>query len=188
MNAPPNPFWEFSVKLYQNNSVATACIALQDRHQPIADVDVNILLLCVWAATSGHGELEGQDLLRAVAAVTPWRRDVLLHLRTARGHLSKGVKPVPKDIAAELRAEAIHAELEAERIEQLLLVQLVEVQKTTLSPGVNAAEIAATSFARYFAHLGVIPNKEDDADLAAILEGAFPEEEAGPDPSLRFRR
>ncbi len=182
MNAPPNPFWEFSVELYQNNSVATACLALQERHQAIADVDVNILLLCVWAAACGHGELEGQDLLRAVAAVTPWRRDVLLHLRTARGHLSDGVEPVPEAIAAELRAETSHAELEAERIEQLLLVQLVEVQEMTLSSGVSTAEIAATSFARYFARLGVIPNKEDDADLAAILEGAFPNEAAGTPP------
>lgn len=178
MNAPPNPFWEFSVELYQDNSVSTACLALQERHREIADVDVNILLLCVWAAR-GHGALTDQELLRAIAAVTPWRRDVLLPLRTARGNLGDGVEPVPEAIAAGLRAEAAHAELEAERIEQLLMVQLVDGEEMTLSSGMSAAEIAATSFARYFARLGITPTREDDADLAAILEGAFPEEAAG---------
>ena len=183
MTPPANPFWQYSVALFQDESVAIACLALQERHLARVDVDVNILLLCVWVAANGHGELEDQDLLRAIAAVTPWRRDVLLPLRGAARHLlGDGVEPVPEALTGDLRQEITHAELEAERIEQLLLVQLVDISVPTLESGQTAAENAATNFARYFARLGISPSTEDTADLAAILECAFPDETAGVTP------
>ena len=183
MTPPPNPFWEFSVELYQDETVAIACLALQERHLARVDVDVNILLLCVWAAVCGHGELEDQELLRAIAAVTPWRRDVLLPLRgAARQLLGDGVEPVPEELTGDLRQEVTHAELEAERIEQLLLVQLVDAAAPGLESDQTAAELAATNFARYFARIGISPSTEDAADLASILESAFPDKAAGTAP------
>jgi uncharacterized protein (TIGR02444 family) len=183
MNLPPSPFWEYSVSLFQDEPVAIACLALQERHVARVDVDVNILLLCVWAAAYGHGELDDQDFLRAISAVTPWRRDILLPLRgAARQLLGDGIEPVPEELTGDLRQKITHAELEAERIEQLLLVQLVGPAPLSLESDPSRAENAATNFARYFARIGLAPSTEDAADLAAILERAFPEEAAGTAP------
>ena len=86
---------------------------------------------------------------------------------------------MPEELTGDLRQEVTHAELEAERIEQLLLVQLVDAAASGLETDQTAAELAATNFARYFARIGISPSTEDAADLASILESAFPDKAAG---------
>ena len=48
-----HPFWEFSLRVYGNGGVPTACLALQERHA----IDVNLLLFCAWIGESGRGIL-----------------------------------------------------------------------------------------------------------------------------------
>ncbi len=182
MTTRPNPFWEYSVLLWGDQRVATACVAIQDRHGASADIDVNVLLLCTWAAATGAGELDNDMLTRAMAIVGPWRRDVVLPLRTVRQRLDRGVEPVPKEVAASIRADTAKTELEAEAIEQMLLVELVGRQPRRAVTAQAAITQAATSFARYFALLRIEPSSEDDKDLARILAAAFPESRLGNEP------
>jgi uncharacterized protein (TIGR02444 family) len=174
MTMRPNPFWEYSVLLYGDSRVAAACLAIQERHRARADIDVNVLLLCTWAAATGAGELDNEKILRAVAAVGPWRRDVVLPLRSARQTLERGVEPVPKEMSESVRADTIKAELEAESIEQMMLVEIIGRPASRAVNSEAAIAQAATSFARYFTLLRVDPSPEDDRDLARILAVAFP--------------
>lgn len=174
MTARPNPFWEFSILLYGDARVAAACVAIQDRHTAFADVDVNILLLCTWAAATGAEALDDDFLLRAMAIVGPWRRDVVLPLRTSRRTLERGIEPVPVELTQNVHAEVARAEREAESIEQLLLVELMGRPPSRAVSAEAATAQAATSFARYFTLLRVQATLDDDRDLARILAGAFP--------------
>jgi hypothetical protein len=61
-------------------------------------------------------------------------------------------------------------------------VQLVDGTAPAVESDQSAAELAATNFARYFARIGISPSTEDAADLASILESAFPDQAAGPAP------
>lgn len=184
MTGRPNPFWEYSVLLFGDAGVAAACVAIQDRHGAVADVDINALLLCTWAAATGVGELDNQTLRNCVAAVGPWRRDVVLPLRACRRAIAGGIEPVPGHLATSVRAEVGRAEIEAERIEQMMLVELVGRQPSKAVTADVATRDAATSFARFFAVLGVESTLDDDRDLARILAVAFPSH----GPSRRPRR
>jgi uncharacterized protein (TIGR02444 family) len=174
MTMRPNPFWEYSVLLYGDTRVAQACLAIQERHRTSADIDVNVLLLCTWAAATGAGEIDNDKLLRAMAAVGPWRRDVVLPLRAARQTLDRGIEPVPKDMTEVVRGDVIKAELEAESIEQMMLVEIIGRPASRAVNAEAAIAQAATSFARYFTLLRVNPSPDDDRDLARILAVAFP--------------
>ena len=173
MAGAPNPFWDFSVELYGIPEVSKACLALQNRHLKRADVDVNVLLFCVWAAAIGYGELSDGEVLGAVAAVRPWREDVLLPLRGVRLRLDEGVEPVPVEISSPIKDKVARAELEAERIEQLLLLQMIDAPPRVRVDAEEAASAAATSFGRYFSRLGVTLSDADDSDLGRILAAAF---------------
>lgn len=171
MASPTNAFWDFSVALWADAAARAALLRLQDRHAPGIDVDVNLLLFCVWAAAVGHGEQTNGEILGAVTATAKWRDGVVLPLRAARRSLGQGVDPVPPALAVELRAATADAEREAERIEQALLERLIAP-----GPGpaaTRAADAAAASLARYFSHLGLAPGQADTGDLGRILAAAF---------------
>jgi len=182
MTMRPNPFWEYSVLLYGDQRVAAACLAIQERHRSHADIDVNVLLLCTWAAATGAGELDTDKLLRAMAAVGPWRRDVVLPLRATRNTLDQGVAPVPKEVSEAVRGDVLKAELEAESIEQMMLIEIIGRPASRAVAAERAIAQAATSFARYFTLLRVDPTTEDDKDLARILAVAFPGSRHGNQP------
>lgn len=181
MSLRPNPFWEFSILLFADRRVSEACIAIQDRHAAIADVDVNLLMLATWAAANGAGALDNEQLTRAMSVVGPWRRDVVLPLRAARRTLERGVEPVPQEYTQTVRSEVLRAEMEAENIEQMMLVELIGRPSRAVA-ATHATADAATSFARYFALLHIQATQDDDRDLARILAAAFPDRRIRRDP------
>lgn len=182
MSLRPNPFWEFSILLFADRQVSEACVAIQDRHAAIADVDVNVLMLATWAAANGAGALDNDQINRAMAVVGPWRRDVVLPLREARRRLERGIEPVPQEYTHTVRSEVLRAELEAENIEQMMLVELIGRPSRAVT-AIHATADAATSFARYFALLRIHATPDDDRDLARILAAAFPDRRARREPS-----
>ena len=174
MPEPPNPVWDYSVTLWGDERARTALVRLQDRNAAHTDVDVNILLFCVWAAATGYGELNAGEILGAISATTPWRDAVVLPLRTARRSLTKGVDPVPPALGAGLLAAVGEAELEAERVEQLMLQHLLDIPADQGAAPEAAADAAAASFARYFSRLGIIPAEANNRDMGQLLAVAFP--------------
>ena len=114
-----NPFWTFSVSLYAAPYVADECLALQEA----LGLDVNMLLFCAWVG-SAHGVVLSEPDFRALGAVVrDWQATVVKPLRAVR----RGLKPLAgNDTAiANLRADVMRGELEAERIEQGLLHAMV---------------------------------------------------------------
>lgn len=151
---PANPFWAFSLAVYGRTGVAAACLALQDRR----GVDVNLLLLLLWAGARCGVRLTAAEVDRIAGAIAPWHRDVVVPLRAVRRRL-KG------DAAAEGLRERVKAvELESERLEQDRLHALAGLREA----GGGSAAVALANL-----HL-LVPGDgpEDAAALRTLVEAA----------------
>jgi uncharacterized protein (TIGR02444 family) len=171
-----NPFWDFSLAVWGREAVEPACLALQARH----GIDVNILLFCGWAGRRGRA-LDETDLGRLIEAARPWREAAVLPLRALRIWLKTQLvtpagtpagTPVgaPAESAAALRQRIKACELEAEAIQQALLVAAIVVPEGKGAPALTAANLS-----NYVAVLGIAPGADDMADLADLLRGCHPE-------------
>jgi uncharacterized protein (TIGR02444 family) len=111
------PHWAFALRLYGQPGVAEACLLLQDR----LGVDVDVLLLAMYAAKQRGIELDHCDLQAMDAAVAPWREEIVVALRAIRRRMKTGPEPAPSESTERLRAEIKAAELHAEQIELAVL-------------------------------------------------------------------
>jgi uncharacterized protein (TIGR02444 family) len=149
-------FWQFSLAVYGAPDVAEECLALQDGH----GLDVNIALFCCWYGWSGRGRLAAGEIAAAEARVAEWTRSVVVPLRSVR----RALKPFAAPAAATIRTSVKRLELEAEREEQRLLVEVLQAASGTLDPTGDAA----FNLAAYLAAHGAA-----DAGVTRLL-GALP--------------
>ena len=163
--ADDNPFWDFSLEVYERDGVAASCLTLQDRR----GLDVNLLLFCGWAAGKGW-VFDQEDIDRLDASVAPWQRNVVVPLRELRRRL-KDCAEVPG--AETLRQRIKRDELQAEAIEQALLVASLPDGLVGMADSAAAAA-AAGNMVAYLTHCSVVPDATDTADLAAVLRGCWP--------------
>jgi len=168
-----NPFWDFSLAVYDRAGVAPACLALQDRH----GLDVNLLLFCLWAGACGRA-LTAAELDGLIAAVRPWQDGVVAPLRAVRRWL-KAQQSVPNASAAALRSAIKERELDAEAIEQEILFAHIPIPAAPAAPAAAAANLAL-----YLTAAGISPDSDDTARLAALLRAGFPE--LAPPDALRL--
>ncbi|GGF38022.1 hypothetical protein GCM10011611_50490 [Aliidongia dinghuensis] len=135
-------FWGFAHRLYEDTSAL--CLDLQDG----AGLDVNLVLLCLWAGTVRGLALTDEDFPALDAALEPWRTRVVAPLRAVRRFL-KG-----DSLATELRERIKAAELDAERVEQRrLLAALPDRPLGEPSPAlglINLERYAGPAAARAF--------------------------------------
>ncbi|MFV0477563.1 MAG: TIGR02444 family protein [Parahaliea sp.] len=74
-----NALWQFSLSVYRKPAVESFCLHIQDRY----NVEINYLLYGAWQASVGYCVDEAH--IQALAkAMEPWRRDVVIPLRTLR--------------------------------------------------------------------------------------------------------
>jgi len=156
-----NPFWNFSLRVYDAPGVADACLALQGRHA----LDVNLLLFCIWAGRHGR-RLNTAEAAALEAATADWQLHAVQPLRAVRRWLKAQTVTA---LAGDLREGVKAHELEAERLEQAILVATLPVETS----GSGTPADAVLNLTAYFAHLGREPGVADAADLAQLLTGAF---------------
>jgi uncharacterized protein (TIGR02444 family) len=162
-----NPFWDFSLAVYGRPGVAEACLALQDRH----GLDVNLLLLCCWAGSQGQ-RLDRPDMARLMASVGDWQRCVVGPLRSVRRRL----KHLPDGGSGQLGAlrQAVRdCELDAERIEQIMLRDALAPTAEKSIAATGQADCAAANLAVYLEMADTPTEPGDRADLKTVLRGAF---------------
>jgi len=179
-DVPECPLWNFSVSVYRREGVAAACLSLQERR----DADVNLLLYCCWLGAEGCRTLDADRLRRASAEVERWHREVVRSLRAVRKRLKANPEPASGEQAARLRRSIGAVELEAERIEQILL------QRLPMPPGRDNATLddriscGSDNAHRYLGSLGSDLNDLDISDLRALLSGVMAELDRTPVTSL----
>ena len=172
---PEHPFWDFSLGVYMSDGVGAACLDLQDAHE----LDVNVLLFCMWQGASGRGALNAADMKAALAAVEEWHHEVVRGLRAVRVRMKGGMPPAPADLSESLRQRIQKAEIDCEHTEQLMLAGAIDrAPDETLSDEVRLAD-AVANLSEYFTAIGGVASDADRANLAHMLGVAFRGLEAG---------
>jgi len=110
--------WDFSLSIYGEPEVEQACLLMQDK----LDVDINLLLTCLWMAVSGRGRLSLEELDDLEAQVAFWRDEIIIPLRQVRKRL-KDVSRIGGQIHKSLKKAVSSCELDAEQVEQQMLEQ-----------------------------------------------------------------
>lgn len=160
-----NPFWEFSLRIYSSPVVQKACVELQDG----SGVDVNVMLYQLWNAANGRTMSDG-DTAAVLAAIEPWRIDVVVPLRTARRNLKSPPQALDADGAASLRSIVKKAELEAERLQQQALYNLRLPPPSSAGEAKGRREIAVANLASYARALGRPLAREPIGDIVDAFE------------------
>lgn len=157
----PSPFWTFSLAVYGRKGVPPACLTLQDE----AGVDVNVLLFSLYLGSKGRS-LSVDDVRAMVDTIEPWRRDVVVVLRTARRALKEPPSPFEGPAVEALRKSAKAAELEAERIQQEMLFVSFPLESTGRAAA-DAAEACKGNVEAYRLLLGAT---FDGPAVATLIE------------------
>ncbi len=162
LELPASAFWTFTLGVYQKEGVSPACIALQDR----LGLDVNFLMLCLYAGSRGH-KLNADAFARVEERAAPWRKNVIHPLRAVRRWLKEQqlLEKAPSD---QLRRGVLGYEIESEGVQQRLMEAAVSIPEGTVS-----APTAAGNLRTYLAWARVKAGDADRADLATLLSQVF---------------
>lgn len=110
-------FWNFSLQLYNQEGVATACLELQDAY----GLDVNLILFCFWHG-SAYAEVEQELLQDVIELSSEWRAHVVQPLRRARTWMK--LNSIPSEEFNSLREGIKANELMAEKYQQEKIASL----------------------------------------------------------------
>lgn len=113
----PIEFWTFSLKLYDRDGVAAACLELQDAYK----LDVNLILFCFWHGST-YGKADQELLQKVVELSREWHSYVVEPLRSVRTWMK--INPSPSDQFANLRDRIKTDELMAEKFQQEKIANL----------------------------------------------------------------
>jgi uncharacterized protein (TIGR02444 family) len=136
-----NPFWDYSLSVYNAPGVAGACLSAQDD----CGLDVNLLLYAGWLSTRDRVLTEAH-LAQIEEAVSGWRSRAVEPLRRLR----RDLKTLPG--ADDLRQQVKSLELAAERRQQALMWQCFSAGP----PLPVAARSLADNIQRIFATAGAV--------------------------------
>ncbi len=129
--------WQFSLAVYTREGVAGHCLALQHR----LGLDVNVLLLMLWAARQWGAAPTAEQIADADSTIAAWRREIVIPLRQLRTRLKSGPAPAPDAMTDVLRNDIKRLELEAERMQQEVLAQWVKEQTQAINAGAQGGVV-----------------------------------------------
>ncbi|HQT38004.1 MAG TPA: TIGR02444 family protein [Acidocella sp.] len=109
--------WQFALRVYRQDGVPTACLALQDHFE----ADVTLLLFAGWVAVELQMNLSPEQCMQVNNLVSPWHQHIVKTLRQMRISLKSGPSPAPIGETEYLRADIKAAELKAECLELAFL-------------------------------------------------------------------
>lgn len=157
---PEHTAWDFITRLYAQPGVASACLALQDRH----GVDVTLMLFCLWRG-SINDAISNAHMAALTVAAREWREATVLPIRAAR----RWLKQRPNQDS--LYRSVLSAEIDSEHGELLMLAQLADTagchpQKQPLT------DVMTANLAALFREFSIRPDERDCSALTAIIGGA----------------
>jgi uncharacterized protein (TIGR02444 family) len=166
-----SPFWNFSIAVYGAGAVQDECLNLQDQF----GLDVNLILQCAFLGAVHGVTLTSDDIATVRQEVGHWHEQIVRPLRAARRHLKTiNLQDADTASAAELRRQVKTAELESERIEQMILEQWADARLAAWPRG-NFRDAVVANLQALLATYGVGPERLDAAHamkhlIAAALE------------------
>lgn len=171
MEFPKSEFWDFTLSIYGNKGFSPAVIALQDKHH----LDVDILIFCCWTASTGRGALSDATIAKAREVADPWQAEVVNALRIIRRRIKEGFKGTPENLPAALGKDILGREIDAERVEQMMLEAIAPAAGGAGKSAEDKAKDAAGSLKAYLKACNTKADDSDKGHLATVLNAAFPD-------------
>ena len=167
---PEHPFWDFSLDVYMSDGVGQACLELQNAHE----LDVNILLFCMWVGASGRGSLTAPQMAVVTNSVKEWHQDVVRALRAVRVRMKREIGSAPEALSESLRQRIQKTEIDCEHAEQLMLAASIDLVEDNASEISDRLVACVSNISTYFSSFGEV-SEVDRANLSLILKAAFRE-------------
>jgi uncharacterized protein (TIGR02444 family) len=158
--ASGSPFWRFSLQFYRRPGVAEACIALQEE----SGVDVNLLLFLLWHATQRR-RLSAAEITALEQKIAAWREQTVVPLRAIRRALKAPPALVEAGTAEAFRTRIKAVELEAERLQQEAMYDLVRESPL----GTETSSVADAAQANVTAYQGTCRAPFGESAVATVL-------------------
>jgi len=155
-------FWNFSLQTYAKPEIASLCLELQERF----GADVNLVLFMLWAASRGR-RLEPAEIEKLADFVNDWREDVVVPLRRVRRTLKTPPRGWPAQETESLRKRIKADELEAERLQQMMMSAFLAVGQAGQPDSPLAA--ARSNLTNYASLLRAAFSEKHISDLANTL-------------------
>ena len=111
-----NPFWQFSLKQWQNNNLQIQLLTLQNEQ----DYRINLLLLAMWLSFE-HKDIR-PHLNDLISKSSEWHEQIVAPIRQVRQAIPEHLPQQSLSLKSQLQA----CELQAEQIEQALLYAACE--------------------------------------------------------------
>lgn len=142
MSGQSQNFWNFSVALYSQEGVSTACLELQNEF----GFDINLILFCYWYGDS-HGIFDDQLLQQAIQFSANWRQSVVQPLRNVRKWMklnSSAFGPEQSSQYEILRERIKDDELAAEKYQQETMERLIQSSIPPETASTSGSKLAVT--------------------------------------------
>ena len=167
---PDNPFWDFSLDVYSRGDVAEHLIALQEN----LGADINIMLYCYWVAYLGAPHLTEHQINTVVFVVNRWQREVVKPLRKMRTELKIDSKGGPRPWSDTIRTNIKIVELEAERLEQLMIYRAHSLEECDKIETWEMRRQANSNLVDYLKFCCREPNSEELTLIDILTVQIFP--------------
>lgn len=170
-----NALWEFATWAYKEPGVEKACLALQGKH----NIDVNILLFCLWLAHIGVGSsMLARYLGSALKLSRDWQRTFVEPLRGVRENMKDLIEnadmAAPNRAAAtDLRERVKACEQDMEYLQILALFALVQEAEARHRAPAEQKDDANNNLTVYFSATGVKLDPLGQAQVMRILTAVF---------------
>lgn len=161
-------FWSISLQLYASKKVESACLYLQDEFE----CNVNLLLFSCWMAWRFNTSLDVDTYKRLNQAVSHFHGNVILPLRNTRRQLDQRFVQIDTKALATLQCQLASLELQAERVEQSILITHHNVRCGTADVSLEAKiETAYQNIMTYCSDVLQISLTVENAEVRTIATG-----------------
>ena len=163
--------WDFSLQVYPRPGFQQAAIHLQDARGS----DVNLLIYVLWLAATGRPALTVAGAAALTDTMAPLRAVAIEPIRELRRALKGGIDNAPGEPVEELRKKLLGLEVEAEQVEQVMLLAATEAPAGHDVKPSGDLEIAATGLAAVAGLNKTSFSPDDRAALLALLTAGCPD-------------
>lgn len=160
--------WQMTLRCYEADGVKQACLELQDRH----GIGVSALFALLSLAVLGHRLSDASVLASVLKRAEQWQASVVEPLRLARRNtVLNGGKPEAQAAAADLRQRLLQQEIEAEALQQRLLIHDF-LTHATAAGSTERADVQNAAMA-YLDRFIAAPDRADKAAIETIVAAFF---------------
>lgn len=164
MKKRPKTFWDYSISIWNDSDTKSAFLRIQNRHNN--EVDINIMILCIWSAFLMHEGLRINFIKKLVSGTNKWRKNILIPTRTIRQKLTETSLGGNNLI---IFKHIKNLELEVEKEEQIKLEEIYYSHEHINQESIYPKIVAKNNLKKYFSCLKILPKMTDIADINQIL-------------------